>query len=284
MNVDFNDDLDAIYSTVQKPAESKAVFTEPCKKCNGTGRWSSFVSAFSGQCFLCDGAGVHHFKTSPEARAKSRLNAAKGADRKANKIAEQATAWLEANPVEAQWLTKNTSFEFAVSMRNALVEYGHFTERQEAAVRSCAAKWAVKQAELAETKKATAAAAPAIDASKVEAALRSAKASGLRYPRLRLARFVFTPAPDTSKNAGAVYVKAGEQYLGKILNGKFLKVRECDGDTEAKVLEVAADPEQAAVAYGRQYGQCACCGRELSDPESVQRGIGPVCADKYFGG
>jgi hypothetical protein len=26
---------------------------------------------------------------------------------------------------------------------------------------------------------------------------------------------------------------------------------------------------------------CACCGKELSDPESVARGIGPICADNY---
>lgn len=27
-------------------------------------------------------------------------------------------------------------------------------------------------------------------------------------------------------------------------------------------------------------GECARCGRELTDPESIQRGLGPVCAEK----
>jgi hypothetical protein len=36
------------------------------------------------------------------------------------------------------------------------------------------------------------------------------------------------------------------------------------------------------VAYIKS-GRCGCCGRELTDPESVWRGIGPVCREKdYF--
>jgi hypothetical protein len=37
--------------------------------------------------------------------------------------------------------------------------------------------------------------------------------------------------------------------------------------------------EQAA-ALGHLHGRCVCCGAELSDPESVTRGIGPVCAKR----
>jgi hypothetical protein len=37
--------------------------------------------------------------------------------------------------------------------------------------------------------------------------------------------------------------------------------------------------EQAA-ALGHLHGRCVLCGAELSDPESVQRGIGPVCAKR----
>lgn len=35
--------------------------------------------------------------------------------------------------------------------------------------------------------------------------------------------------------------------------------------------------EQAA-AYGRETGVCACCGRTLTHPDSVSRGVGPICA------
>lgn len=40
-------------------------------------------------------------------------------------------------------------------------------------------------------------------------------------------------------------------------------------------------PEQAA-EFGRLTGSCCCCGRLLTDPQSIADGIGPVCKGKYF--
>lgn len=37
---------------------------------------------------------------------------------------------------------------------------------------------------------------------------------------------------------------------------------------------------EEAKAIGHQYGQCCVCGADLSDPKSVEAGIGPVCAKK----
>lgn len=42
----------------------------------------------------------------------------------------------------------------------------------------------------------------------------------------------------------------------------------------------ALTPEEAA-RRGRHWGRCVFCGDELSNPESVERGIGPVCYRKY---
>lgn len=39
--------------------------------------------------------------------------------------------------------------------------------------------------------------------------------------------------------------------------------------------------EQAA-EFGKLTGSCCCCGKLLTDPESVAKGIGPVCEKKYF--
>jgi hypothetical protein len=36
-----------------------------------------------------------------------------------------------------------------------------------------------------------------------------------------------------------------------------------------------------AKAYGRRTGQCCCCGAQLTDPSSVEAGIGPICASKF---
>ena len=73
-----------------------------------------------------------------------------------------------------------------------------------------------------------------------------------------------------------------DTYLGKITpEDKFLRSRDCtDADAEV-VARVAADPAAAATAHGHEYGQCSCCGRELTNPESVARGIGPICADRW---
>ena len=41
-------------------------------------------------------------------------------------------------------------------------------------------------------------------------------------------------------------------------------------------------PLEWAEAWGLQHGWCICCDAFLTDPVSVKRGIGPVCAKKYF--
>jgi hypothetical protein len=78
-----------------------------------------------------------------------------------------------------------------------------------------------------------------------------------------------------------VYVKRGDLYLGKVLGGRFQKSRDCSPEVALEVVDLAADPQAAAIAYGKKFGKCSVCAKELSDPESVARGIGPVCAERY---
>lgn len=37
---------------------------------------------------------------------------------------------------------------------------------------------------------------------------------------------------------------------------------------------------ESAERFGRELGICPCCGSPLTDPESIARGIGPICAEK----
>lgn len=46
------------------------------------------------------------------------------------------------------------------------------------------------------------------------------------------------------------------------------------------LVELAGDPKGALARYGRATGRCGVCGRELSDPESVALGIGPICLSR----
>ncbi len=121
----------------------------------------------------------------------------------------------------------------------------------------------------------------AIDVSKIQVAFATAFGNGIKRPKLRLGSFTFSRAPDTGTNAGSIYVKEGEWYLGKVTDGCFYPFRERGSEREAKVIEAASSPDKAAEAYGRRTGSCSCCGRELTNKVSIDRGIGPICAEKY---
>ena len=96
-----------------------------------------------------------------------------------------------------------------------------------------------------------------------------------------LAKGRLSPNQWAAANAGAVYVKHGDQYQGKISGGKFHAGRDCLDDTPQAVVRAAQDPRGVAVQYGRDTGICACCGRTLTDPASIEVGIGPICAEKW---
>lgn len=34
--------------------------------------------------------------------------------------------------------------------------------------------------------------------------------------------------------------------------------------------------------FGHRTGRCCCCGRTLTNPVSIENGIGPICAERYF--
>jgi hypothetical protein len=252
----------------------RQVWKETCRKCNGTGRWGSYRV---GQCFACKGKGNVERFTAPEARAKAKARTT------ANKTAA-AEAWIAANPVEHAWIMKaGVRSNFAAEMGSAIIRYGCLTERQMETVQRLAKADAERDAQWAKERADREANAPAITVAKIEAAINTAIERGIKRPILRLASFKFSPAPVTGKNAGAIYVKStGGEYLGKVQGGVFKRsFATCTEVTEAEIVAVAADPEAAAVAYGKRFGQCACCGKELTNAESIERGIGPVCATKY---
>lgn len=248
-------------------------FSEPCPKCRGTGRFTGWSGRSFGQCFTCKGAGKKVFKTSRETRQRNK----EGAEaRQARKEAATIEDFKVAHPDVWAWMDGST-FDFAVSLRGSLVKFGSLTENQLAAARRSIEK--LTAAKAASVQRVTSAPVIAID--KIEQAFATAFSNGAKKPKLRIAGFTFSPAPKTSRNAGSIYVKQDGQYLGKVSSGKFLCTRECGDERRDQVLTVAADPKTAAIAHGLKMGNCACCGRDLTDPESIAAGIGPVCAAKY---
>ena len=41
--------------------------------------------------------------------------------------------------------------------------------------------------------------------------------------------------------------------------------------------------EAVFAEYGKKFGTCCLCGRELTNAESVELGIGPICRERAFG-
>lgn len=281
------DDLDAVLNSPMKAASDikempnpAARFEEPCRKCRGSGRFISWAGRDCGACRQCKGTGKLTFKTSKEDRAKGR---SQSVNAKAKKAASNLEAFKIEYPAIFAWMDGST-FDFAIKMKEAVEKYGHLTERQLAACSSCIMKLEAKKAEAV----ARVQNAKEIDTAKIEAAFAMAS-SKLKSPKLRVAGLVISHAKATSANAGALYVKSATVqndegrglYLGKIMGGKFIRSRECDDAAEASLLDVANDPKEAAIKYGRVTGCCACCGRPLENKESIARGIGPVCAEKF---
>jgi hypothetical protein len=142
----------------------------------------------------------------------------------------------------------------------------------------------------AAAKGAATAAAAATDLTTIGTMFAAATASGLKRPTFRFDGLALSLAKATSANAGAVYVKRGGEYVGKVNGGRYLPIAGISAAEAAAIAgalaEVGADPFAAAVKEGRRFGHCACCGRLLVNdtiPDadgltSVQRGIGPVCA------
>lgn len=276
--LDLQDDI--ITATV-KPAKASTgvtLFKENCKKCAGTGKWTSYSGYTQRTCYACKGVGYHEFKTDSATRAKARERSVAV---KASKEADCLASFAEKHEAEYNWMVESApTFSFAHNMLDALKKYGSLTERQLASVQKCVISSADRAIAKAQEQAQRVEEAPEVNLSALADAFASAKAKGGKYPRLRLDSFVFAPASDTSKNAGAIYIEEHGQYLGKVVGNKFLKVRECSDAQEKRIIEASINPKESAIKYGRMMGACSVCNRTLVDPESIELGIGPICAGK----
>ena len=73
--------------------------------------------------------------------------------------------------------------------------------------------------------------------------------------------------------------------VGKIVNGEVTlwsgRLRDNQPAVEELLNELEQNPLAAAMKYGKLSGLCCSCGRDLTDPVSIEQGIGPVCATKF---
>lgn len=80
-------------------------------------------------------------------------------------------------------------------------------------------------------------------------------------------------------NIGCVYVYENKNYVAKITaNGDL--IGNVSEDVKNLLEDAIDNLLKLAQLYGHETGNCSICGRTLSDPLSVQMGIGPICAKR----
>jgi hypothetical protein len=243
-----------------------------CPKCHGRGyRVYGYVNIKSYPCGVC--------KETGKVTAKRLANIDQAKKAEATRESNLRIAYRDWCQTEVgDWCLKNQEWNsFAASMIQAAQKFGRLSDNQTAAIERMMVKVAEKRAEKAAAK----ANAPEVNVSAIEALFANARASGLKRLAFRTMEIDISAAKDTGRNPGALYVKHNGEYVGKIASGKFQATYAAKPDTLDKVQAVAADPLGMARLYGKQTGNCSCCGRELTDPVSVANGIGPICESKW---
>lgn len=119
--------------------------------------------------------------------------------------------------------------------------------------------------------------------SELKIILDTAYGNGLDSPKLRIQDYEFSRAKNTSSNPGAVYVSKDGLYIGKIIKMNFLSSGNVDQDTRNDIETIlnSKDIPKLVIQYGLNTGICSCCGRTLSNKESIRLGIGPICNAKF---
>lgn len=280
---DFTDfsDMDDFDNAPVRKSQVTTVEEIKCIKCAGSGKVRyGYVNISYYDCNMCKGTGKV-----TQARV-NRYNGAKKAEvTRVSNVAKKLEIFKEANPSEFKWLQDNQHrSDFAANLLAGLMQYGSLTEKQLEAVTKSLIRnkiYKTEQAKLQEGRNI------ALNGSalSIHTALTKAASTGLKGPTLRTEKIKFSLAKPGSKNPGFVYVsfKTTDEYIGKISpEGVFMPTRECPDEAKQALVEVAENPLDAAIKYGRLTGSCSCCGRTLTDKDSVAMGIGPICQAKFF--
>lgn len=219
-------------------------------------------------CFLCKGAGVQEFKTSPEARQRARdaaFNRKLAAEKQAAaERAEKRAAWAADHADVHAWIVaKAPTFGFASSMDGALSQWGSLTVGQLEASQRLMDQDAARVAKPVE------------------------RFDALHTVLQRHAKFYAGDLTISRKNADQLcWIKHAnsEKVIGKLDNG-VLTLWHRPGVDQAEVRSMLEEfegaPLQTAMKYGKLAGRCCSCGRELTNDGSIEAGIGPVCATKF---
>jgi len=191
--------------------------------------------------------------------------------------------FIQRNPGVVEGLRECASWnDFSASLVEQFERKGDLSVNQLAAANRMLEKIAAnKKAREASTESA-ATRSGEVDMSAIRELFATAQNNGLKKPKFYAGDVKISLAPVNGKNAGALYVtRDPDVYQGKIFGDAFNAARDCAPDTLEVLKAISKDPAEYARMTGKATGRCCCCGRELTDPESIANGIGPICAEKW---
>lgn len=252
----------------------------PCMSCAGTGVYRGVrVNQPESKCFACNGKGSHK-KDHWEVMKDKKARAAKSKRTREDNIEIACANFHAANPQVAGIFAAHASWNRFVANVRSEMQAGKMPNAKAIEImmdidRKSKERDALRQAERD-------ALAVKLDYASIVQMFETAMTNGLKRMSYRAEGFVMTPAAKTGRNPGAIYVKRVEGgYLGKVIAGKFHAGHGVTAEDTEKLLKIAANPLEAAKAYGKLTGKCSCCGRQLTDHVSIALGIGPICAEKW---
>jgi hypothetical protein len=76
---------------------------------------------------------------------------------------------------------------------------------------------------------------------------------------------------------------AGFQFVDRLIGhpGDFLHTPVKGANRKAVLNLIGQDAKSAAVRFSREYTVCAVCNSPLTDPVSMETGLGPICAKRF---
>lgn len=174
-------------------------------------------------------------------------------------LLQAATNWIKNYSAEQRAKDVARDFGYLADVQDALAKWGKLTPAQAKGVLNCMRAEYARSARDAE-KKAAPAAAPQTT---VPDGYYGVTEDGvLKFFKVR--------TPDQGKWAGFT-------FLDIQASDDFYPIK--DRVRKAAILDqIAADTMGALQAYGHGIGRCGICNRTLTDPESIEMGIGPKCA------
>lgn len=279
------DDLDD-FDTATVSTKPQEDIKYPCHLCSGTGLWKGGMTNQHGnsKCNPCGGKG--YYLTSPKQRQYAKQKTQQKKQEQGAQKIEAFNAQVAETFSEEQiaWFAEARSWNnFIDNVLTNGKKYGGLTDNQIQGLHNAYGNHLARLEEK-EAGGATGIYAQQEDLGGITAVFQKCADRGMKKPQLRVGEIVISMAPSHGKNIGCLYIKMKHgTYAGKISpEGKYSPVKGVGEPLTGFLKEISANPLEAAVKYGRETGNCACCGRHLTDPESVKLGIGPVCLNGWF--